>query len=73
VSHGAELVSTACPMCQMNLEAYQKKVNIARGTSYNIPIVFITQLMSLAFGLDYKKEAALNRQLISADQVLGIS
>ena len=73
ISHGAELVSTACPMCQMNLEAYQKKVNLARGTNYNIPVVFITQLMSLAFGLDYKKDAALNRQLISAEQVLGVS
>lgn len=69
-AHGAQIISTACPMCQMNLEAYQKKLNQAKGTNYEIPVVFISQLMALAFGLDYKKEAALNRQFISPEPVL---
>ncbi len=69
IDHGAQIISTACPMCQMNLEAYQKKINKALGTNFNIPVVFITQLMAVAFGLG-NKAAALDRLLISAGSVL---
>jgi heterodisulfide reductase subunit B2 len=69
VDHGAQIISTACPMCQMNLEAYQKKINKALGTNFNIPVVFITQLMAMAFGLG-NKAAALDRLLISAGSAL---
>jgi heterodisulfide reductase subunit B2 len=69
VDHGAQIISTACPMCQMNLEAYQKKINKALGTNFNIPVVFITQLMAVAFGLG-NKAAALDRLLISAGSAL---
>jgi heterodisulfide reductase subunit B len=69
-ANGGQLISTACPMCQMNLEAYQKRMNKALGTQFNIPVVFITQLMAVAFGLDAKKDGALNRLLISADPYL---
>ena len=68
-ANGGQIISTACPMCQMNLEAYQKRMNKALGTSFKIPVVFITQLMAMAFGLS-RKEAALDRLLISADSVL---
>jgi heterodisulfide reductase subunit B2 len=69
IDNGAQIISTACPMCQMNLEAYQKKINKALGTNFNIPVVFITQLMAVAFGLG-NKAAALDRLLISAGSVL---
>jgi heterodisulfide reductase subunit B len=68
IDNGGRIISTACPMCQMNLEAYQKRINKALGTQFKIPVVFITQLMAVAFGLS-KKEAALDRLLISADPV----
>ena len=70
VAHEAQLIATACPMCQMNLENYQKKLNKARGTNYRIPIVFITQLMAAAFGMDPKRNAALHRMFISPEPVL---
>lgn len=68
-ANGGRIISTACPMCQMNLEAYQKRINKALGTQFNIPVVFVTQLMAVAFGLG-RKEAALDRLLISADPCL---
>ncbi|MFH0789242.1 MAG: CoB--CoM heterodisulfide reductase iron-sulfur subunit B family protein [Pseudomonadota bacterium] len=68
-TNGGRIISTACPMCQMNLEAYQKRINKALGTQFNIPVVFVTQLMAVAFGLG-RKEAALDRLLISADPCL---
>jgi len=69
LANGGQIISTACPMCQMNLEAYQNRMNKAIGTNFNIPVVFITQLMAVAFGLS-RKEAALDRLLISADPFL---
>ena len=46
-----DLMATVCPMCQMNLDAYQGETNRYFGTNYKIPIVFFTQLMGLAFGI----------------------
>jgi heterodisulfide reductase subunit B len=48
---GADLVTTTCPLCHMNLEAYQDKINHTYGTSYNMPIVYFTQLLGIAMGL----------------------
>ncbi len=48
----ADMIVTLCPMCQLNLDAYQVEVNHYFGTDYHIPVVFFTQLMGLAFGLE---------------------
>ncbi|WP_347488362.1 CoB--CoM heterodisulfide reductase iron-sulfur subunit B family protein [Desulfoscipio sp. XC116] len=48
---GAQVIVTPCPMCQMNLDAYQQRVNQLRGTNFNMPILFFTQLMAIAFDL----------------------
>lgn len=50
----AELIATACPLCQMNLEAYQKKINRAYEKSFNIPIVYFSHLLGAALGLSPK-------------------
>lgn len=49
---GADIIVTPCPLCQMNLDVYQFKAGKQFGTNYNVPALFITQLMALAFGLD---------------------
>ena len=54
-AHEADIMATVCPMCQMNLDAYQGEANHYFGTSYKMPIVFFTQLMGIAFGLEPKK------------------
>lgn len=69
-SHGAEMISTVCPMCALNLEIYQDRVNKALGTEYDIPIVYLTQLMAVAFGMDLKKEAALDYNIIPPEGIL---
>lgn len=55
--HGAEqykadLIVTVCPMCQMNLDAYQDETNRHFHTHYHLPTVFFTQVMGLAFGAE---------------------
>jgi heterodisulfide reductase subunit B len=49
-SYRADLMVTLCPMCQLNLDAYQDDTNRYFKTNYNIPIVYFTQMIGLAFG-----------------------
>jgi heterodisulfide reductase subunit B len=51
----ADCIVTCCPLCQLNLDAYQYKINKAYGTDYHIPVLFFTQLMGLAYGIDEKR------------------
>jgi heterodisulfide reductase subunit B len=70
VANGAEMISTVCPMCALNLEMYQNKINDKFGTNYDIPVVYLTQLMAVAFGMDLKKEAALHYNVIPPEGIL---
>ncbi len=47
----ADCIVTVCPMCHMNLDSYQDKVSQVVGHPLHIPILFLPQLMGLAFGL----------------------
>jgi heterodisulfide reductase subunit B len=67
--YGAEVIVAACPLCEMNLEAYQPKVNAMFGTDFNIPVLYFTQLAGLALGVDPRK-LAIDRQVISCDGLL---
>lgn len=48
-AEGADAIATVCPLCQMNLEAYQHDA-VAGG--HHVPVLYLTQLMGLAFGLE---------------------
>ncbi len=52
---GAAVIATACPMCQVNLECYQKQVNQEFGTDFNMPVLYFTQLLGLALGITPKR------------------
>ena len=51
----ATVIVTACPLCQVNLECYQKQVNKEFGTDFNMPVMYFTQLMGLALGIPPKR------------------
>ena len=55
VDNGADMIATACPLCQMNLEAYQKKINRVYGRNFKIPIVYFSHLVGMALGLSPKR------------------
>ena len=59
-AQGADCIVTVCPMCQMNLDSYQKKVSRLRGKDLRISVLYLPQLMGLAFGLS---EAELKLKL----------
>jgi heterodisulfide reductase subunit B len=66
---GAQCLVTPCPLCQTNLDAYQGRVNSKYKTSFNIPVLYITQLIGLALGLDAEK-LGLNTNIVSPRAVL---
>jgi heterodisulfide reductase subunit B len=70
LKHGGQLISTVCPMCAMNLEMYQERINKAYGTDFDVPIVYLTQLMAVALGMDMKRDAALNYNVIPPEGIL---
>lgn len=47
----ADMLVTLCPMCQLNLDAYQENVNKYFKTNYHIPVLYFTQLIGLAMGM----------------------
>jgi heterodisulfide reductase subunit B len=69
-TYEADIMATVCPMCQMNLDAYQNETNQHFGTNFQMPIVFFTQLMGLAFGLE-PKELGFGTELVSTKKALG--
>lgn len=62
---GADVIATACPMCQVNLECYQQQVNQEFGTRFSMPVVYFTQLMGLALGVPGKK-LGIGSEVVSA-------
>jgi len=64
--NGAQVIATACPLCQMNLEAYQQKINKAFGSSFRMPVVYFSHLVGLALGLE-PRELGLDKLMIPLD------
>ena len=69
VSNGAQCMVAVCPLCQMNLDAYQSQVNKKYKTNYKLPILFTTQLMGFALGLG-EADMGFNTNIVSASGVL---
>jgi heterodisulfide reductase subunit B len=68
-ANGADCIATVCPFCQLNLDAYQGMVNKKFKTNFNLPILFFTQLMGIAFGIE-GKAVGLKYNIVPADKVL---
>ena len=56
---GADVVVAVCPLCHMNLDARQAQIDL----DFEMPTLYATQLMTLAFGMG-PKASALNKNLV---------
>jgi heterodisulfide reductase subunit B len=65
----AECIVTVCPLCQLNLDAYQGMVNSRFGTRYKLPVVFLSQLLGTALGIE-PKALGYDRGIVSSKKVL---
>ncbi|MGB9593992.1 MAG: heterodisulfide reductase-related iron-sulfur binding cluster [Anaerolineae bacterium] len=61
---GADAVIVACPLCHVNLDTRQAQIAAEFGGEYDIPILYFTQAMGLAFGLPSDK-LGLEKHLVS--------
>jgi heterodisulfide reductase subunit B len=59
---GADVIITACPLCQFNLECFQGKISNKYDENVKMPVMYFTQLMGIAMGIG-KKELGLHRML----------
>jgi len=66
VAAGADCIITACPLCMFNLNSFQNEAGKIKGTRFHIPVLFLAQLMGLAFGLPPKK-LGLHRNVVPPD------
>jgi heterodisulfide reductase subunit B len=69
VDRGADVIATACPLCQVNLECYQNQVNQEFGTELSVPVMYFTQLVGLAMGIEPRK-LGIGKELVSAAPIL---
>jgi heterodisulfide reductase subunit B len=65
VRSGAEAIVVACPMCQSNLDMRRPESNALMGTDHQVPVIFITQALGLALGID-PAELGLQRHMVPA-------
>lgn len=56
-TRGADCIVTTCPMCQMNLDAYQEDIK------HTLPVFYLTELLGLALGYP-PEELKLDRHFI---------
>lgn len=50
-ARGADAIVTVCPMCQMNLEAYQRQISHLKKEDLAITVLYLPQLLGLCLGL----------------------
>lgn len=51
IAQDATALVTACPLCQMNLDAWQKDVGKVLGRRISIPVFYFTELLAMAMDL----------------------
>jgi len=66
---GAECIAVACPMCQISLDVRQADMEKLLGRQYNMPVIYVTQLLGLAIGLS-PTELGLNKLMVNPLAVL---
>jgi heterodisulfide reductase subunit B len=65
----ADVLVTLCPMCQLNLDAYQADMNKHFQTDYHIPVLYFTQLIGLALGRE-PSELGLGKEFVNSGPAL---
>ncbi len=68
-NHGADAVVVACPLCHSNLDVRQREIERKYAEKIGLPVLFITELIGLSFGIS-PKALAIDGHMVAADKVL---
>jgi heterodisulfide reductase subunit B2 len=63
---GAEAIVVACPMCHTNLDMRRNVIEESLGRQYSMPVLYITQVLGLALGLD-ERTLGLHRHIVPVE------
>ncbi len=66
---GAQAVAVACPLCHANLDLRQEQINKYCKSNFNLPIIYFTQLMGLAFGAS-PKGLGIDKHMVNVGPLL---
>ncbi|MBI4835451.1 MAG: CoB--CoM heterodisulfide reductase iron-sulfur subunit B family protein [Planctomycetes bacterium] len=66
---GANAIAVACPLCHANLDTRQAEIEEKYQTQYGLPILYFTQIMGLALGIE-PKELGMKKHLVPTEPVL---
>jgi heterodisulfide reductase subunit B len=69
IARGANCFVVTCPMCQLNMDAYQDKFCQKYGIDNRLPVYFITECVGLAFGMGIK-ELQIDRHFVDGSNLL---
>lgn len=65
----ADCIVLACPLCATNLELRQPDIEKKYNVAYNLPILYITEIVGLALGIKPEK-LGLNKHIVSPKAIL---
>jgi heterodisulfide reductase subunit B len=68
----ADIIVTACPLCQFNLECFQPKMKSWYGEDVSIPVAYFTQVLGLAMG-GSRRELGTGRLFVPLEPTLKAS
>lgn len=64
----ADMMITTCPLCQFDLECFQKEMSAAYDSAIRMPVLYFTQLVGLAFGIP-EKELGIKRLFVPPEKM----
>lgn len=68
----AQVIATACPLCQFNLECFQPTMHRWYGEDVTMPVAYFTQILGIALG-GTSKELGLQRLFVRLEPALEAS
>ena len=66
---GADCIVLACPLCGMMLDGKQPDIEKALNIKLEMPVIYITQLLGLALGIEPKK-LGFNKNIVGTKKIL---
>ncbi len=66
---GADFITVSCPMCQVNLDMRQKDIEKQTGRRFDLPIIYVTQLLGLCLGAT-PDDLGLEKLMVPASNVV---
>ncbi|VAX16309.1 Heterodisulfide reductase subunit B-like protein @ Putative succinate dehydrogenase subunit [hydrothermal vent metagenome] len=66
---GADCIVTPCPLCHLNMDAYQPEIESIMGKKLNLPILHIPQLVAMALGAS-TSDLRMNTHIVRPTEAL---